>query len=78
VWTARTEALLEVLDDAEDEAGPGGVLGPDVAGWVGEQRLRQPLRARQWARERARWEAVRGELAPAALLAWMRRLPTSP
>ncbi len=73
-WSARTDELLGMLEDADADTGAGNLLGAELSAWVGEQRLRQPLRARQWARERERWEALRREgLAPDALVTWLRR-----
>lgn len=65
----RSEALLGLLDDVQSELGDDG-LGEQGQTWVEENRLRYPLRARQWLKERERWgELKRGPLDPTRVLA---------
>lgn len=67
--TERTKALLNFLNEAQEAlTDAGDPMDPDVQDWVTDQQLRQPLRARQWARERGRWQKVQQESLSTAKL----------
>lgn len=73
--TDRTGAMLDVLEEAQETlTGDGSSMDDAVAGWIANQQLRQPLRAKQWTRERERWRAVEtGPLAPDTLIDYLRK-----
>lgn len=73
----KNEEILELLDEAqqalysEDDA-----ISGDLSEWIAQNRLRHPLRARQWMKEEKSWRALRdGDLAPDAIHRALNRPP---
>ncbi len=54
---AQNRARLDVLDEAREVL--GDAMSSDVAAWVQQNRLRHPLRAKQWARAAEGWHELR-------------------
>lgn len=74
----KSEELLELLDEAQQTIhGDDGEVADELSEWIAQNRLRYPLRARQWMKEAKGWRALReGDLEPHAIYSAMNR-PTS-
>lgn len=69
---AEDRALLEVLDEARTAV--EDAMDPDLSRWLAENRLRYPLRARQWTASAETWGPVRrGPLSDAEIHAALKR-----
>lgn len=68
----RHEAMLELLEDAQEQLGAPSIA-EQFNSWIQENKLRQPLRARQWMKESESWRALRaGALAPESVRKMLR------
>lgn len=68
----RTDAMLQLLDRTKENLG-APELEAQVAEFVEQSKLRQPLRERQWRKEGDIWAALRRELLePQQILANVR------
>jgi hypothetical protein len=61
----QSEALLEVLDEAQEALGEVAESA-ELGSWIEENKMRYPFRARQWMKEIDGWRRLRsGPLDPA-------------
>lgn len=67
-WQKNRE-MLEVLDEAQREHLKADEdLSAELTEWIEDNKLRHPLRSRQWLKEYDRWQALRrGALDPEAI-----------
>ncbi len=70
----RTGAMLDVLEDVQETSGGDTADDALIEDWIDDQKMRQPLRYRQWRREYERWRVLRtGPLSPEQLMQYLRR-----
>ena len=73
---AEDRDRLELLDEAR--AALGSEMDADIADWVAQNRLRYPLRAKQWEKAAAGWRSVReGPLSDREIRAVLSSAPLS-
>ena len=73
----KNEEILELLDEAQNVLYEGDDgIGGDLSEWIAQNKLRHPLRARQWMKEQKGWRDLRaGDLAPEAIHRALNRPP---